>query len=111
MLDLNLFFYSLYKAHIVPGLFLLALGHVGTNPYVHVAIITMSLGFNGAATLTNLQNAQDLAPNFAGTLYGLVNFIGSTSGFLTPMIMAYFTHEQVRRIVVGVLLGADLYEP
>lgn len=85
-------------AHIIPGLFLLSLGHVGTNPYVHVALITLSLGFNGAATLTNLQNAQDLSPNFVGTLYGLVNFIGSTSGFITPLIVAYFTHDAVSRV-------------
>jgi ACS family sodium-dependent inorganic phosphate cotransporter len=63
-----------------------------------VAVITLSLGFNGAATVTNLQNSQDLAPNFAGTLYGIINFVGTTSGFITPIIVAYFTKDGVRNL-------------
>jgi hypothetical protein len=45
--------------------------------------------------MTNLQNSQDLAPNFAGTLYGIINFVGTTSGFISPLIVAYFTQERV----------------
>lgn len=85
----------IHLAHIIPGFFLISLGFIGENPYVHVAIITLSLGFNGAATLTNLQNSQDLAPNFAGSLYGIINFIGSSTGFISPMIVAYFTENGV----------------
>lgn len=82
-------------AHILPGLCLLSLGYIGTDPYWHVAVITLSLGLNGAATLTNLQNSQDLAPNFAGSLYGIINFVGSTTGFITPLVVGHFTHDQV----------------
>ena len=57
--------------------------------------MTMSLGFNGCATLTNLTNSHDLAPNFAGTLYGIINTFGTTSGFFAPMVVAYFTKEKV----------------
>lgn len=64
------------------------------QPYVCVALITLSLGFNGASTVTNLQNSQDLAPNFAGTLYGIINFVGTTTGFITPTLVAHFTKEQ-----------------
>lgn len=45
--------------------------------------------------MTNLQNTQDLAPNFAGTLYGIINFVGTTSGFLSPLIVAHFTADGV----------------
>jgi MFS transporter, ACS family, solute carrier family 17 (sodium-dependent inorganic phosphate cotransporter), other len=85
-----------FPAHILPGLFLILMCFIGHDPYVCVAIITASLGFNGAATMTNLQNSQDLAPNYAGSLYGIINFIGTTSGFISPMIVAYFTAEKVR---------------
>ncbi|XP_062555464.1 sialin-like [Armigeres subalbatus] len=78
-------------SHIIPGVFLVALIYAGFDPYVCVAIITLSLGFNGASSMTNLQNSQDLAPNFAGTLYGVINFAGTTSGFITPMLVAHFT--------------------
>jgi MFS transporter, ACS family, solute carrier family 17 (sodium-dependent inorganic phosphate cotransporter), other len=56
-------------------------------------VITLSLGFNGASTMTNLQNSQDLSPNFAGSLYGIINFVGTTSGFITPLIVAHYTEH------------------
>lgn len=73
------------------------MGYVATisSAYVCVALITLSLGFNGASTMTNLQNAQDLAPNYAGTVYGIINFVGATSGFITPLVVSYFTAEKV----------------
>uniref|UniRef100_A0A182K207 Major facilitator superfamily (MFS) profile domain-containing protein n=1 Tax=Anopheles christyi TaxID=43041 RepID=A0A182K207_9DIPT len=80
--------------HIIPGLFLVGLIYIGFDPYVCVAIITLSLGFNGASTMTNLQNSQDLAPNFAGTLYGIINFVGTSSGFISPILVAHFTVQQ-----------------
>lgn len=44
--------------------------------------------------MTNLQNSQDLAPNFAGTLYGIINFVGTSSGFISPILVAHFTVQQ-----------------
>lgn len=85
-------------AHIVPGLFLIGLCFVH-EPYTCVALITLSLGFNGASVLTNLQNSQDLAPNFAGTLYGTMNAIGTTTGFLTPLLVAHFTRYEVNQSI------------
>lgn len=78
---------------MIPGLFLIGMCFV-QKPYICVALITLSLGFNGASTVTNLQNSQDLAPNFAGTLYGIINFVGTTTGFITPALVAHFTKEQ-----------------
>lgn len=80
---------------MIPGLFLLSITLLAFDKYLVVMVITLSLGFNGAATMTNLQNTQDLAPNFAGTLYGIINFVGTTSGFLSPLIVAHFTADGV----------------
>ncbi|XP_059609441.1 sialin-like [Phlebotomus argentipes] len=77
-------------SHIFPGIFLIILCFV-SEPYVSVAIISISLSFNGAACITNLQNSHDLAPNFAGILYGIMNFFGTATGFLSPMVVAHFT--------------------
>ncbi|XP_060804897.1 putative inorganic phosphate cotransporter [Amyelois transitella] len=85
-------FFCLFS-HIVPGLLLIALGYTGCAPILSVALITFSMGSNGAATLTNLVNHQDLAPNFAGTLYGIANGIGNTAGFVTPLVTAHFTKD------------------
>lgn len=45
--------------------------------------------------MTNLQNSQDLAPNYAGTVYGIINFVGTTTGFITPLLVAYFADQNV----------------
>ena len=87
-------------AHIIPGIFLIGLCFVGSNAYICVAVITLSLGFNGAATMTNLQNSQDLAPNFAGSLYGIINFVGTTSGFISPVLVAHFTEHKVKFSII-----------
>lgn len=47
----------LLLAHIIPALFLIGMGFV-EDPYVSVALMTLSLGFNGASTMTSLQNSQ-----------------------------------------------------
>lgn len=84
-----------FLAHILPGIMLIILAFFGKDPYVCVAIMTISLGFNGAATASNLQNSQDLAPNYAGTLYGIINCVGTTPGIFSPLIVAAFTKENV----------------
>lgn len=47
----------LLLAHIIPAMFLIGMGFV-EDPYVSVALMTLSLGFNGASTMTSLQNSQ-----------------------------------------------------
>lgn len=80
-------------SHFIPGLLLFGILLAGCDVTLCVILITCSLGFNGASTITNIQNNQDLSPNFAGTIYGIINCIGSTTGFFTPMITGYLTAE------------------
>lgn len=82
-------------AHLIPGVLLLLLPFIALEPLVCVACIVACLGFNGSSTITNLVNAQDLSPNFAATLYGFMNFLGTSAGFLAPMLVAHFTAEKV----------------
>lgn len=78
-------------SHIIPGLLLFGIPYIQDTSTI-VALLTLSLGFNGAATLTNLQNAQDLAPNFAGTIYSIINVVGMTAGVFGPMVKSELTH-------------------
>lgn len=77
--------------------------YVGTDPYACVACISLSAAFNGAVSLTGYQNAQDLAPNYAATVYSIINCVATTTGFLSPLVVAYFTRDSVSicRLVVG----------
>lgn len=98
-------------SHVIPGIFLIVLALLGKNQTTCVIIITLSLGFNGAATITNLMNSQDLAPNYAGTIYGIINFVGTTPGFFSPIVVAFITGgEKTMEAWVNVfIIGAIAY--
>lgn len=96
-ISVNLQLNFLFEAHIIPGILLFGFCYIENSPRMCILLITLSLGFNGAATMTSSQNPQDLAPNFAASVFGLVNFFATTSGFLSPLVVSYFTREKVRR--------------
>ncbi|KAK2584281.1 hypothetical protein KPH14_006683 [Odynerus spinipes] len=74
-------------SHLLPGLFLILVGYVGCNLLLANVFLFMALGFNGAASISNLSNNQDLSPNFAGFLYGIMNTVGSTAGMVIPVMV------------------------
>lgn len=76
-----------FPAHFLPGIFLILVGYVGCDFVLANIFLVLALGFNGAALISNLSNNQDLAPNFAGFLYGIMNTVGTTSGFIIPPIV------------------------
>ncbi|XP_076167524.1 sialin isoform X2 [Ptiloglossa arizonensis] len=74
-------------SHLIPGIFLILVGYVGCRFVLANIFLILALGFNGAASISNLSNNQDLAPNFAGFLYGIMNTIGSASGIIiSPLV-------------------------
>lgn len=68
---------------------------VGCNHIGAVLILIFSMAINGAAVVTNLQNAQDLAPNFAGSIFGIISLIGGTTGFITPAVTSALIGKNV----------------
>ncbi|XP_011149239.1 sialin isoform X2 [Harpegnathos saltator] len=71
-------------SHLLPGIFLILVGYVGCDIVLANVCLVLALGFNGAAIISNLSNNQDLAPNFAGFLYGIMNTVGCISGIIIP---------------------------
>ncbi|KAB0792864.1 hypothetical protein PPYR_14823 [Photinus pyralis] len=98
-------------SHFLPGVLLLTILCAGCNITLCIALITLSLGFNGSSSITNIQNNQDLSPNFAGTIYGIINCIGGTTGFFTPMITGYLTadHNGLKEWHIIFAIGASVY--
>ncbi|XP_049790088.1 sialin-like [Schistocerca nitens] len=98
-------------SHILPAVLMASMGYVRENEALAVAILSLSLGCNGAATVSNLSNHHDLAPNYAGSLYGIMNAIGTCTGFIFPAVVGYIleggnTLEQWRIIF---FIGSGLY--
>lgn len=82
-------------AHLAPALALIVMTYVGCDAVGAMVMLVLALTFNGAACQTSLQNHQDLAPNFAGSLYGIMNTFGSFPGFIIPPIIGALTNERV----------------
>lgn len=80
-------------SHIIPGILLIGISFIGCHWVPVVVLLVFSQSINGAAVLTNLSNPQDLAPNFAGTIFGIISFIGGMTGFITPQITGALTNK------------------
>ncbi|KAG7212844.1 hypothetical protein KM043_002201 [Ampulex compressa] len=81
-------------SHMGPAICLLIMTYAGCDAITAVVMLILALTFNGAACQTSLQNHQDLAPNYAGSLYGVMNTFGSFPGFIIPPIIGALTNEQ-----------------
>lgn len=73
-------------AHIIPGILMGLMGLAKCNAPIVIALLTLSMSVNGAVVVTNLANPTDLSPNFAGTIFGIISFIGGSTAFIAPSI-------------------------
>ncbi|XP_019758902.1 sialin isoform X2 [Dendroctonus ponderosae] len=104
-------------SHIIPGVLLMCMTLVKCDHVGAVLILIFSMSINGAAVVTNLQNAQDLAPNFAGSIFGIISLIGGTTGFITPAVTGALMKENnginewSKNFIIGgsVYIGAGLF--
>lgn len=63
----------------------------GANATASVTILTLSLFCHGAITGGYLSNGLDIAPNFAGTIFGMANTLSSFGGFLSNLMVGALT--------------------
>ncbi|XP_076239951.1 sialin isoform X2 [Calliopsis andreniformis] len=81
-------------SHLGPAVCLVIMTYAGCDAVTAIVMLILGLTFNGAACQTSLQNHQDLAPNFAGSLYGIMNTFGSFPGFIIPSVIGALTNER-----------------
>ena len=63
-----------------------------------IALLFVAVTMNGGTGAGYEVNILDLAPNFAGTVYGMINAIGSLPAFLAPMTVGALTNGNVSNI-------------
>ena len=64
--------------------------HVGV-----LVLLILNQAFNGAVVVSQLINPQDLAPNFSGTVFGMMNFFGMMTGIFVPTITGALNEHYV----------------
>ena len=101
--DVNLS--KIVVAHIGPGVALIIMTYAGCDSTTAIIMLILALASNGAACQTSLQNHQDLAPNYAGSLYGIMNMFGSFPGFIIPPIIGALTNERVYKFFSNLVVA------
>lgn len=78
-----------------PMVGLMLMCFVNCNTTLAMFVLCASVGLNGSANCGFLCSHQDIAPNFAGTLLGLSNTLGSVAGILAPLMTGSITENNV----------------
>lgn len=81
-------------ATLGPAFFLMAASYAGCNRTLVVVFTTAGLALMGCSNFSLMVNSLDLAPNYAGSVMGLVNGISMISGILTPYVVGILTPNQ-----------------
>ncbi|KAF4524139.1 hypothetical protein B566_EDAN012142 [Ephemera danica] len=79
--------------HLVPAVSLVILSMVGCNVALSVAVLTIAVTFVGAFSCGFFQNPLDVAPNFAGSLTGVMNMMGSMTGVVASPVAGLALHN------------------
>ena len=78
----------------LPGIiFSLLCGYFGVTALRAVALLTLTVGFQGFATAGYFVNHLDIAPQYSGVLMGISSTIGNTPGFIATLVTKALTPE------------------
>lgn len=80
-------------AILTPSILMVIQVYYGCNRAASVAIFTVGLTINGAVTAGYLGNGLDIAPNFAGTIFGIANTFSSMGGFISSFLVGTVTYK------------------
>ena len=68
---------------------------VECNREATIALLFVAVTLNGGTGAGYEVNILDVAPNYAGTVYGLINSLGSLPAFIAPMTIGAITNGKV----------------
>ncbi|CAG2113501.1 unnamed protein product [Medioppia subpectinata] len=82
-------------AYLGPALFLLGVIYARCHTTAIIAMFIVATGLNGCHFSSLKSTHVDMAPDFAGTLYGVTNSMAGVSGLIAPQFAAYFLNNGV----------------
>merc|ERR1711935_249711 len=83
-----------------------------------LSMFTIAVGSMGALYSAWISNPQDISPNFAGTVLGITNCVGSIPGFVAPAIASSIVNDdesntkkwrEVWLIAIGIMSCCSLF--
>ncbi|XP_066993507.2 sialin [Anabrus simplex] len=81
-------------SHLLPAIGLVTLASINCDQVtLSIALLTSSISFIGAYAAGFFQHPLDIAPNFAGSLTGIMNGFGAVTGVISPPIAGIILHN------------------
>lgn len=75
----------------IPAICFFVFGYTTQNWILCILILSAGMGIRAVQYAGHYQVPYDIAPKYSGTVYGMVNTVGSCSGFVTPLMTSAFT--------------------
>jgi ACS family sodium-dependent inorganic phosphate cotransporter-like MFS transporter 5 len=73
---------------------LVALGYIDcSQPVIAIVLLVLAVSIAGFQYSGFLVNHVDIAPQYAGILFGISNSIAAVTGFLAPVVVGVITDE------------------
>uniref|UniRef100_A0A182MUR7 Major facilitator superfamily (MFS) profile domain-containing protein n=1 Tax=Anopheles culicifacies TaxID=139723 RepID=A0A182MUR7_9DIPT len=79
---------------LLPAFFMMAASYTGKDKVMVITYFALCVTFLGGFYPGVKVNTNDLSPNFAGVLMGMVNGIGAITGIITPYLAGLLTPNQ-----------------
>lgn len=99
-----LFFYT---GKVIPGLLLIGLGYLDcTMKGLAIALLALGVSFSGLQYSGFLINHMDIAPAYAGILFGISNSAGATMGFISPAVVGLITEKVGKRKILHCIFSS-----
>ncbi|XP_055995958.1 sialin-like [Ostrea edulis] len=97
--------------HFVPAAFLIGLGYMTCfQQEGAIALLSLSMAFCGFQFPSVFVNHGDIAPNYAGTIFGITNTGASIPGIIAPYVVASITVNKTQEEwLVAFYIAAVIY--
>lgn len=81
----------------VPAVFVIITGHLDGHPGIAVAMLTVGVAMSGCQYGSGfIVNPVDIAPRYAGIIFGISNTTGTLGGVLAPVVIGIITEDRTR---------------
>lgn len=88
--------YLLHTAQAGPAVCLMCMVLVECNRLGTISLLFTAITLQGGICTGFMVNHIDIAPNFAGTLYGITNAVATIPAWVAPLMVGALTNNQVR---------------
>lgn len=83
----------------MPAITLAVMGYISHDLTLFITIMSLGVAFRGAQYAGHYQVPYDIAPNYSGTVYGMVNMVANCGGFITPLLTSALTGHDPKDVL------------